>query len=167
MGEKRRPILTGGCQCGAVRYAMYSAPERAGICYCRMCQKAVGGPFKAWANVRTEDFAWTRGAPTIFRSSSAAGRGFCSHCGTPLYFNYDKRPGAISVTIGSLDTPEAVKLAQADGIESRWATCDPTVLASLPSRRTGEAGAPEDLSKISNFQHPDHDTPAEWRSAAG
>jgi hypothetical protein len=37
----------------------------------------------------------------------------------------------------------------------------------LPSRRTGEAGAPEDLSKISNFQHPDHDTPAEWRSAGG
>jgi hypothetical protein len=163
MGEKRRPILTGGCQCGAVRYAIYAAPERAGICHCRMCQKAVGGPFKAWVNMQIQEFAWTRGAPSTFRSSSAAERGFCSHCGTPLYFNYAKRPGSISVTVGSLDTPEAVTLSQVDGIESRWDTCDPSVLASLPARRTGEAGAPEDLSKIISFQHPDHDTPPDWR----
>ena len=105
--NNHKTSLTGGCQCGAVRYAIYAAPERAGICHCRMCQKAVGGPFKAWANVRLQEFAWTRGAPTTFHSSSAAERGFCSHCGTPLYFNYAKRPGAISV-----------KTRQAAGIEN-------------------------------------------------
>jgi hypothetical protein len=67
------------------------------------------------------------------------------------------------VTIGSLDTPQAVTLSQVDGIESRWATFDPAVLASLPSRRTGEAGAPEDLTRITSYQHPDHDTPEDWR----
>ena len=162
MSEQCKPVLTGGCQCGAVRYALFAAPERAGICHCRMCQKAVGGPFTAWANVG-QDFAWTRGTPSMFRSSSAAERGFCSHCGTPLYFTYAKRPGAISVSIGSLDTPEAVTPSQIDGIEARWATFDPAALASLPARRTGEAGAPEDLAKITNFQHPDHDTPPDWR----
>ena len=39
MSEQRKPVLTGGCQCGAVRYALYAAPDRAGICHCRMCQK--------------------------------------------------------------------------------------------------------------------------------
>jgi hypothetical protein len=165
MSEQRKPVLTGGCQCGAVRYALFAAPERAGICHCRMCQKAVGGPFSAWANVSMENFAWTRGAPGTFRSSSAAERGFCPRCGTPLYFAYVKRPGSISVSIGSLDTPEAVTLAEAEGIEARWATFDPAVLAALPAHRTGEAVVPEDLSHIAVYQHPDYDTPADWRAA--
>ena len=92
MSEQRPPVLTGGCQCGAIRYALYTQPDRAGICHCRMCQKAVGSPFNTWANVRVENFAWTRGRPATFRSSSAAGRGFCPRCGTPLCFAYVKRP---------------------------------------------------------------------------
>jgi hypothetical protein len=165
MSENRTPVLTGGCQCGAVRYALFAAPERAGICHCRMCQKAVGGPFTAWANVPTQHFAWTRGTPATFRSSSAAERGFCASCGTPLGFRYIRRPGSISLAIGSLDTPQAVTLTQVDGIESRWASFDPSRLAALPAHRTGEASAPEDLSRIANLQHPDHDTPADWRPA--
>jgi hypothetical protein len=166
MSEQRKPVLTGGCQCGAVRYALYAMPERAGICHCRMCQKAVGGPFSAWANVASQDFAWTRGAPGSFRSSSAAERDFCASCGTPLGFRYIRRPGAVSVSIGSLDTPEAVTLKEVEGIESRWASFDPAALAALPAHRTGEAGASADLAQIATYQHPDHDTPADWRPAS-
>lgn len=165
MSEQRTPMLTGGCQCGAVRYALYGQPTNAGICHCRMCQKAVGGPFTAWANVPRQHFAWTRGIAGKFRSSSAAERGFCARCGTPLYFEYTRRPGSISVSIGSLDTPEAVALSQVDGIEGRWTTFDQATIAALPARRTGMAGAPEDLSRIVNFQHPDHDTLEGWRPA--
>jgi hypothetical protein len=163
MSEQRKPVLTGGCQCGAVRYALYTVPDRAGICHCRMCQKAVGGPFKPWANVRRENFAWTRGQPATFRSSSAAERGFCAGCGTSLYFAYVKRPDSISMTVGSLDTPGAVQLTQVDGIESRLANFDPAVLAALNARTTAEGSPPEDLTHIVNYQHPDHDTPPDWR----
>jgi len=132
-----------------------------------MCQKAVGGPFTSWANVPVQQLAWTRGAPSVFHSSSAAKRGFCSQCGTPLYFAYNKRPALVSFAIGSLDTPQAVKLTEIDGIESRWSTVEPAILAALPAHRTSEASAPEDLSRIRNFQHPDHDTPADWRPPGG
>jgi hypothetical protein len=163
MSGQRKPVLTGGCQCGAVRYTLYAPPDRAGICHCRMCQKSVGGPFKAWANVRMQEFAWTRGQPSTFQSSSAATRGFCQRCGTPLFFAYVKRPGSISLTIGSLDTPGAVTLSQVDGVESRLANFSPALLAALPNRPTSEGSPPEDLSHIVCYQHPDHDTPPDWQ----
>src|SRR5579871_5453960 len=109
MSDQRKPVLTGGCQCGAVRYALYVRPARAGICHCRMCQKAVGGPFFAWAESADTDIAWTRGSPAQFASSSAADRGFCRQCGTPLTFRYQKKPHHIDVTIASLDDPSAVR----------------------------------------------------------
>jgi len=82
MAETRPPAATGGCQCGAVRYALYAAPEGS-VCHCRMCQKAVGGPFAALAKFAKTDLAWTRGQPASFRSSSASCRDFCAACGTP------------------------------------------------------------------------------------
>ena len=102
----RAPVLTGGCQCGAVRYALYAEPSSADICHCRMCQRAVGNLFMAVAGVAQGEFAWTRGAPALFRSSSAAERGFCRDCGTPLTFRYLARD-QINVTLGSLDEPES------------------------------------------------------------
>jgi methylmalonyl-CoA mutase len=39
MSEAAKPVLTGGCQCGAVRFAVSKPPSRISICHCRMCQK--------------------------------------------------------------------------------------------------------------------------------
>jgi hypothetical protein len=165
MSGQRKPVLTGGCQCGAVRYALFAKPERTGICHCRMCQKAVGGPFFAWAGVTDTDLAWTRGAPAEFASSSAADRGFCARCGTPLTFRYRKRPDHIDVSLGSLDTPGVVRPTLVMGIESRLDWCA-SVLGDAPAQATGQGTPPEDLARITTHQHPDHDTPADWRPAS-
>ena len=45
MTNATNPVMTGGCQCGAVRYALMSEPTHASICHCRMCQKAFGNYF--------------------------------------------------------------------------------------------------------------------------
>ena len=76
--------LTGGCQCGAVRYALHSQPARPAICHCRMCQKAAGNLFGSFAGVPSEDFEETRGKFSWWVSSSGGERGFCPNCGTPL-----------------------------------------------------------------------------------
>jgi hypothetical protein len=93
------PILTGGWQCGAVGYALLALPERVHICHCRMCQKAVGGPFASWAPVRGGHLTWKRGTVTTFASSSTTRRCFCGKCGTPLTFQYIDGD-RIAVTIG-------------------------------------------------------------------
>ena len=72
MTEASKPVLTGGCQCGAVRFAVSAPPARISICHCRMCQKASGAPFASFADIEHEDFSWTRGKPAAFQSSSIA-----------------------------------------------------------------------------------------------
>jgi hypothetical protein len=162
---KRVPILTGGCQCGAVRYALYAAPRDVHLCHCRMCQKATGGPFAALAPVRRADFAWTRGQPAAFASSSITLRDYCAACGTPLSFRYRARD-FIALTLGSLDDPSAAPPQANYGIESRvaWFTA---ALHELPEAPTAEGDPPIGLAAMVSFQHPDHDTDAGWKPPRG
>ena len=152
MTEATRPaVLTGGCQCGAVRYALYAEPE-ADICHCTMCQKAVGNLFMAVAGVPLDEFAWTKGEPALFKSSSAAERGFCRNCGTPLTFRYLAND-AINVTLGSLDEPAKAKPTKQHGIESRvpwWRE-----LFELPGQTTAQDPPPGGLEAMENYQHRD------------
>lgn len=149
--------LTGGCQCGSVRYALYAEPSNPHICHCRMCQKAFGSYFAPLAGVPRDAFELTRGSLSIFRSSAEAERGFCCACGTPLTFAYVTSP-RIAIALGSLDDPARVKPTIQYGVEGRvpWFA----ELAGMPGETTDKDAAPERLAAIrnSNRQHPDHDT---------
>jgi hypothetical protein len=158
MTEPKIPVLTGGCQCGAVRYALGAPPERVHLCHCRACQKAVGGPFAALAPVRRIDFAWTRGTPSSFASSSIAHRDFCASCGTFLSFRYNDSEW-ISVTLGSLDRPHDVRPVRHWGVESRLSWID--TLASLPAGITEADMSPDRRVRYVSYQHPVYDTPAD------
>jgi hypothetical protein len=155
--------LTGGCQCGAVRYAITSQPARPCICHCRMCQKAAGNVFGSFAGVPTEDFDLTRGTITWWVSSSGGERGFCRNCGTPLAWRNPEHSW-ISMTIGSFDAPERVKPIYVYGAESAvpWLhevlalEATPTGAATPRSKAKGDPHY-EDIRRT-NHQHPDHDT---------
>ncbi len=54
--------MTGGCQCGAVRYALLSPPTNPHICHCRMCQKAFGSFFAPLAGVEARPSSRSRAA---------------------------------------------------------------------------------------------------------
>ena len=152
MAAEAQPVgLTGGCQCGAVRYRLDAAPTGANLCHCRMCQKAGGGPFMAFAGVRLAEFAWTRGAPKNFASSTIAERGFCADCGTPLTYRaigHDR----ISVTSGSLDEPAAAPPIVQFGVVTKAAWLDNVADLPVGEFTWGDAG------QSGNRQHPDHDT---------
>jgi hypothetical protein len=146
---------TGGCQCGAVRYAASGELGRASICHCRMCQKAFGSFFGPFVSIPADQFTWTRGQPSYFQSSNKVRRGFCRDCGTPL--TYEWSPSEYEVSIGSFDDPTPLKPV----IQLSPETAMPWLreLADLPARDAPEAalvqGHYEGL--VSN-QHPDHDT---------
>jgi hypothetical protein len=150
--SETKPVMTGGCQCGAVRYALYETPVST-VCHCRMCQKAVGGPFAALAKVPLTRFTWTRGQPAAFQSSSAAERHFCASCGTPLTFHF-LDGDAIEVTTGSLDAPGEVPITKNFGVEARLPWIDRLLPGRLPEVSTMDHATRVVVSR----QHPDHDT---------
>ena len=101
--------LEGGCLCGAVRYRIGAAPDHAGYCHCRMCQRASGAPVVPWLTIASEAFVWTKGEPAAYRSSAKAERLFCGACGTQLVFREFGQSGELDVTLASLDNPAAVR----------------------------------------------------------
>ena len=92
-------LFTGGCQCGAIRFRAEKL-GRPSICHCRMCQKAFGNLFGALVTVDQAHLTWTRGQPSLFRSSAKVKRGFCAKCGTPLTYHH---PGGVEIAIGAFD----------------------------------------------------------------
>lgn len=141
--DARKPVATGGCQCGAVRYAFFAPLEGSHVCHCRMCQRATGGIFAALVGGQPGNFAWTRGAPKFFASSNLAQRGFCADCGTPLSFKYEAPGSRMNVTIGSLDDPEQAPIETQMGVESRlsWVKfCE-----AVPGERSGESPEERDF----------------------
>jgi hypothetical protein len=149
--------VTGGCQCGAVRYRSTALLDNAHICHCRMCQKAVGNLFAALVGAPNDALVWTRGTPAVFASSDAADRGFCASCGTPLFYRGKDSPRT-GLTIGSLDDPSLAPPAVQVGMEGRLPVMDG--LCTLPDLGTTENEMPEEAATIAatNHQHPDHDT---------
>lgn len=148
------PAITGGCQCGRVRYAVHGPLFNAHICHCRMCQKAFGNYFAALVGTEKATFQWSRGTPGFFRSSSVVNRGFCRDCGTPLSFAYDHSKYT-AVAIGSLDNPALAVPAQQFGIEGRLPAFE--TLHTLPGTRTEDDVPPEEMAKLKSLQHPDRD----------
>ena len=154
MTDAAKPVLTGGCQCVASRFAVAATRKRVSICHCRMCQKATGAPFASFADIEQDSFAWTRGKPATFQSSSIALRDFCPSCGTPLSYRLIDGP-KIEIMTGAFDRPDRVVPTRQFGTESRlgWVVG----IANLPSQTTQQNYGPEKMATIRSHQHPDHD----------
>ncbi|MBB5753559.1 GFA family protein [Prosthecomicrobium pneumaticum] len=150
------PVLTGGCQCGAVRFRVTGALPPPSICHCRMCQKQFGAFYGPFVNVTMAELVWTRGARKRFQSSNIGHRGFCGDCGTPLTYEV---PGEIALAIGAFDTPAVLKPAIQFAVEAKLPFVD--ALGGLPARTGAEDEALHPvLRTIVSYQHPDHDTAA-------
>ena len=126
--------MTGGCQCGRIRYVAEIDGDDAYLCHCRMCQRATGGVSIAFRNVTKAAVRWER-EPDRYRSSPFAQRGFCSTCGTPLTFEFDDGNN-LDLTVGSFDDPGRFKPTSHFGKESWHEAWLDT--STLPAKRTDE-----------------------------
>ena len=149
-----KPLYSGGCQCGSVRFRIEGALGSASICHCRMCQKAFGNFYAPLVSVGDANLIWTRDEPKRFQSSNHVKRGFCPQCGTPLTY---EAPDGVALSIGAFDAPEEIEPTVQWGVEVRLPYVDD--LAKLPGYETErDPESIEFVRTMVSYQHPDHDT---------
>ncbi|WP_310104076.1 GFA family protein [Sphingomonas sp. BE138] len=127
--------MTGGCQCGSVRYSVEVADDDAYLCHCRMCQRATGGVFAALKQVPRAAVTWVTREPDRYASSEIAVRGFCRECGTPLTYE-GHGSDQLDLTVGSFDEAHRLRPTGHFGVESRHRAWSEGV--DLPEKRTGD-----------------------------
>jgi hypothetical protein len=128
--------MSGGCQCGRVRYRAQVPDDEAYLCHCRMCQRATGGVSIAFKNLAKAEIAWEREADW-YASSEIAKRPFCRECGTPLGFAFNTSE-RMDLTVGSFDDPSPFVPTEHSGAESLHKAWLDT--SALPRHRSDEPG---------------------------
>ena len=101
-------VLTGGCQCGAVRYEITAEPVSVYICHCRECRKQSASAFGISVIVPAAAFRLLQGRLNTWTRATDSGGvlhcSFCATCGTRVHH---VAPGEITMSVkgGSLDEP--------------------------------------------------------------
>jgi hypothetical protein len=102
--------LAGGCQCGAVRYAIAAQPLTVYACHCRDCQRQSGAAFALSMVVPRAAIRITAGAPRDWlRPGAVTASGtpthclFCTECGARLYHLPERNRDIAVVKPGTLD----------------------------------------------------------------
>jgi hypothetical protein len=105
--------LEGGCDCGAVRYRLLSAPMFVHCCHCRDCQRQTGSAFVLNALIETERIATLSGETHGLAMRTDSGRPHqihrCTKCQTALWSVYGGLQQLRFVRVGTLDDPTALK----------------------------------------------------------
>jgi len=77
--------LTGGCQCGALRYEVSAAPSMTYTCHCTDCQQLTSSAFSLAITVPDSAFRLTKGEPRPVQRTADSGRivtrWLCPECG--------------------------------------------------------------------------------------
>lgn len=105
------PTLTGGCGCGAVRFAVSAPLLSAAYCHCTRCQKRTGTGFQASARPVPGSVTVTRGAEQLrdWALDTGMSKAFCVHCGSHL-FARDRDTGEIrSIRMSAFDGDPGVR----------------------------------------------------------
>ena len=80
-------------------FAATLPPRWVAHCHCTRCQRAHGAPFVTWAGFLEQDveIASSGGALRWFETVEGVGRGFCGHCGSPMFFRSPRCPGELHI----------------------------------------------------------------------
>ncbi len=130
--------ITGGCLCGAVRFAVDGPPIATRTCWCRLCQYLGAGSATVNALFASDGFR-VEGAlsdhVSVADSGNVMHRHFCPACGTQIYGTAESRPHVVVVRAGTLDDPEIGRPQSTiwAAAAPSWACIDPA-LPALPGQ---------------------------------
>ena len=138
--------LSGGCQCGRVRYRITAPPIALYACHCTECQKQSSAGFGMSLPVPRTGFEVSTGQVEIWARTAASGRtvecAFCRKCGTRLYHAPTRNQEIVNVKPGTLDDT-----AWLNPVAHLWTkSAQPWI--TIPKGTLNYAGQPADFSAI-------------------
>lgn len=99
----------GRCLCGGVAFEINGPVENVHACHCGQCRRQ-SGHFVAGASTERENFRLLNDETLAwYQSSDFARRGFCSTCGSNLF--WDDSGDTANFNMGVLDQPTGLRLA--------------------------------------------------------
>jgi hypothetical protein len=105
--------ISGGCQCGDVRYVINLKQLIAYACHCLECKKQSASSFAVSVPVPAKHFKLT-GSVSVYRRPTESGTStncfFCAHCGTRIYHQSERSPDTVTVKGGTLDELASIPL---------------------------------------------------------
>ena len=104
-------MLKGSCLCGAVSFEVAGDLPEPDACHCSQCRK-VSGHFWASTDVPSDRVA-IHGEDMVrwYQSSEKVRRGFCSVCGSALFWDPVHRDW-IAIAMGAFEAPTGTRLAK-------------------------------------------------------
>lgn len=101
----------GSCLCGAVRFEVAGELPPPDGCHCTQCRKHSGHFFASTDLSRAAVTIHGADKVTWYRSSQKVRRGFCSICGSSLFWDPIHRD-FIAIAMGAFDSPTATRMSK-------------------------------------------------------
>ena len=112
MPVETKPLITGRCACGSIRYECTTEPQFSMMCQCRQCQRITGTGHSAQFAVTLESTE-IQGHLNTFKLTSDAGNevisAFCGNCGNPIFKTTSMAEQFIMFHAATLDDPSMYK----------------------------------------------------------
>jgi len=103
--------LTGGCNCGAVRFELTSPLVSCTYCHCTRCQRRNGTGASVNARAEPGSFRVTQGEDHMraWKPSDGAEKWFCGDCGSALFSRDPDNREDIGIRLGVLDSDPEIR----------------------------------------------------------
>jgi hypothetical protein len=108
MSEVSLPI-TGGCNCGAVRFEVTEPFQASMYCHCTRCQRRTGTSASVNGRTTPDAFRIVEGEDQIRvwdPPGGGAAKHFCGDCGSALF---SRSPDSIGVRLGAVDGDPGIR----------------------------------------------------------
>ncbi len=100
-------VISGSCECRNIKFEIQGQIPNVVACHCTQCRKTSG---HVWASVLVpdEDLSLQSNDSLRWRRSSRfAKRGFCTECGSSLFYKHNEE-NSTAVAAGTLDPPSGL-----------------------------------------------------------
>ena len=131
--------LTGGCNCGAVRFEVDAPLLSASWCHCTRCQRRTGSSASPQARVAPGSFRLLSGEQSLreWKPDDGFAKVFCGECGSSLWSRSRDDPEVIAVRFGVFDRDPGIRpeLRQFVTYAAPWDEIPDDGLPRYPERR--------------------------------